>query len=236
MSERVGQQLGNYRLLRLIGRGSWASVYLGEHLHLHSQAAIKVLHTHLTSESSEQLRTEALMLARLLHPHIVRVLDFDVENGIPYLVMDYAPNGSLRQHLPDRAPLAPASIAPYLAQAAEALQYAHEQKLVHRDLKPENLLLGRRHEVLLSDFGIATVAQSTSQQQTEGVAGTTAYMAPEQLQGKPRPASDLYSLAVVVYEWLAGERPFQGSFVEVATQHLFTPPPPLREKVPGIDA
>src|SRR5207302_1189411 len=100
MSNRVGQQLGNYRLLRLIGRGSWASVYLGEHLHLGTQAAIKVLHAHLTSEGSEQLRSEARMIARLIHPHIVRVLDFDVEDGIPFLVMEYAPNGTLRQRHP----------------------------------------------------------------------------------------------------------------------------------------
>src|SRR5216683_1437073 len=100
MSDRVGQQLGNYRLLRLIGRGSWASVYLGEHLHLKTQAAIKVLHSSLTSEGSEQLRAEALVLARLIHPHIVRVLDFDVEDGIPFLVMEYVPNGSLRQSHP----------------------------------------------------------------------------------------------------------------------------------------
>jgi VCBS repeat-containing protein len=105
---------------------------------------------------------------------------------------------------------------------------------VHRDIKPENMLLGRRGEVLLSDFGIATVAQSTTSQKTEGVAGTAAYMAPEQIQGKPRPSSDLYSLAVVVYEWLAGERPFLGTFTEVASQHLFAAPPPLREKAPGI--
>src|SRR3989440_11362586 len=97
MSDRIGQQLGKYQLLNLIGKGSFAEVYLGEHLHLNTQAAIKVLYTHLTSEGSEQLRREARMLAHLSHPHIVRILDFGVEDGVPFLVMEYAPNGVLRQ-------------------------------------------------------------------------------------------------------------------------------------------
>jgi VCBS repeat-containing protein len=236
MADHTGQQLGKYRLTRLLGAGGFAEVYLGVHIHLGTEAAIKLLHTLLATPADiEKFRAEAKTIAALAHPNIVRVLDFDVETGTPYLVIDYAPNGSLRQQLPAGVPLAPAAIVPYLMQVADALQYAHDQKLVHRDVKPENMLLGRRNEVLLTDFGIATVAQSTSQQKTEGVAGTAAYMAPEQLQGKPRPASDLYALGVVVYEWLTGERPFQGSFTEVASQHLFAPPLPLREKVPTID-
>ncbi len=235
MADRIGQVLGNYRLTHLLGLGGFAEVYLGVHLHLGTEAAIKVLHTNLAMPSDiEKFRVESSTVAKLVHPNIVRVLDFDVHEGTPYLVMDYAPNGSLRQRMPAGKPLAPAEVLPVLTQMAEALHYAHEQKLVHRDIKPENMLLGRRNEVLLSDFGIAVVAQSTSMQKTQGVAGTAAYMSPEQLQGKPRPASDLYSLGVVVYEWLAGERPFQGSFTEVASQHLFAPPPPLRDKVPNI--
>lgn len=235
MTDYIGQQLGKYQITQLLGTGGFAEVYLGVHIHLGTEAAIKLLHTQLATPADvEKFRQEARTIASLTHPNIVRVLDFDVQDSTPYLVMDYAPNGSLRQHLAAGRPLAPAEILPYLAQVADALQYAHDKKLVHRDIKPENMLLGRRGEVLLSDFGIATVAQSTTSQKTEGVAGTAAYMAPEQIQGKARPSSDLYSLAVIVYEWLAGERPFQGTFTEVATQHLFAPPPPLREKVPTI--
>ena len=235
MADRVGQQLGKYRLARLLGQGGFAEVYLATHIHLGTEAAIKVLHTQLATPGDiEKFRQEAQTIAKLVHPNIVRVLDFDVADGVPYLVMDYAPNGSMRQRQPAGARLPAQDVLPYLAQMADALQYAHDQKLVHRDIKPENMLLGRRNDVLLTDFGIAVAAQSTSMQKTMGVAGTAAYMSPEQLQGKPRPASDLYSLAVVVYEWLTGERPFQGSFTEVASQHLFTPPPPLREKVPDI--
>src|SRR5207302_4361463 len=111
-------------------------------------------------------------------------------------------------------------------------------KFIHRDVKPENMLLGRRQEVLLSDFGIATIAHSTSSLSTsaEGTSGTLAYMAPEQIEGHPRAASDQYALAVVVYEWLCGERPFEGSVSELIAQHLGMPPLPLRERMPKIPA
>ena len=235
MTDRRDQSFGNYRLTQRLGSGGFAEVYLGRHIHLGSEAAIKLLHAQFaTAGELEQFRTEAQTIASLHHPHIVRLLDFGVEEGTPYLVVDYAPHGSLRQRFPLGTRLSPATILPMLLQVASALQYAHAQQVVHRDVKPENLLLGRSQEVLLTDFGIATVAQNTSQQRTQGVAGTAAYMAPEQLQGKPRPASDLYALGIIVYEWLCGERPFQGGPLEVATQHLLTPPPPLREKVPSI--
>ncbi len=235
MADRVGQQLGNYRLARLLGKGGFAEVYLGVHIHLGTEAAIKVLSTQLaTAGDVEKFRQEARTIATLVHPNIIRVFDFDVVEGSPYLVMDYAPNGSLRQRFPQNTPLAPATFLPYLQQIAEALDYAHSHRFVHRDIKPENLLLGRQNEALLSDFGVATVAQTSSQQSTQNIAGTAAYMAPEQLQGHPRAASDLYSLGIIVYEWLTGERPFRGSFTEIASQHVLTPPPPLRTKVPGI--
>src|ERR1700680_1829415 len=109
------------------------------------------------------------------------------------------------------------TVVSYVKQIADALQYAHDEKLIHRDIKPENMLIGRRNEVLLSDFGIALIAQTSRYQSTQDVIGTVAYMAPEQIQGKPRPASDLYSVGIVVYEWLTGDRPFHGSFTELCT-------------------
>ena len=234
MVDRVGQQFGNYRIMRLLGEGGFAEVYLGEHLHLGTQAAIKILHTQLTSGDVEQFRSEARTIARLEHPNIIRVLDFGIESKTPYLVMSYAPNGTLGQYHGKGVSLPLATVVSYVRQVANALQYAHDQKVIHRDVKPENMLLGGRHEVLLSDFGIALVAQSSRYQGTHEFVGTVAYMAPEQIQGKPRPASDQYSLGVVVYEWLAGERPFQGSFTEVAVQHTVASPPPLRQKHPTI--
>ena len=121
-----------------------------------------------------------------------------------------------------------------MKQVADALQYAHEQKFIHRDVKPENMLLGRRDEVLLSDFGIATVAHSSGSISTHEAVGTLTYMAPEQIEGHPRPSSDQYALAVVVYEWLCGSRPFEGSPTEVMVQQLSMSPPPLHEKVATI--
>ncbi len=118
---------------------------------------------------------------------------------------------------------------------AEALEYAHQKKLIHRDIKPENMLIGSRDEILLSDFGIAVVAHSEHSVTTQQMAGTLPYMAPEQIQGKPQPASDQYSLGVVVYEWLSGSHPFQGSGAwEIMNQHLSSPPPSLRENNPTI--
>jgi serine/threonine protein kinase len=234
MGDRIGQQLGNYRLIRLLGEGGFAEVYLGEHIHLGTRAAIKVLRTQLGSEDAGAFGNEAKTIAHLVHPNIVRVLEFGIEGRTPFLVMDYAPNGTLRQRHVRGTILTPASILPYIKQTSAALQYAHDQKLIHRDIKPENMLLGRNNEILLSDFGIALAAQSSRNQNTQDVVGTVAYMSPEQIQGKPRPASDQYSLAIVAYEWLSGDRPFHGSFTELCTQHMFATPAPIRGKLSSV--
>jgi eukaryotic-like serine/threonine-protein kinase len=236
MADRLGQQLGNYRLVSLLGQGGYAEVYLGQHVRLNQQAAIKVLHAHLTEQEAEHFQQEAQTIATLVHPGIVRVFDYDVQDGVPFLVIDYAPNGTLRHRYPKGSLVPLPVIISTVKQVAEALQYAHEQKFIHRDVKPENMLLGRREEVLLSDFGIATIAHSTSSLNVgaEGTSGTLAYMAPEQIEGHPRPASDQYALGVVVYEWLCGERPFEGSVNELIAQHLSVPPLPLHERVPTI--
>ncbi len=231
---RIGQQLGNYRLIHLLGRGSFADVYLGEHIHLNTQAAIKVLDMRLTNDDMSDFLKEARTIARLKHPSIIQVLEFGVERNIPFLVMEYAPNGSLRGRFPKGSRLSAEDIQPYVMQIASALQYAHDEKLIHRDVKPENMLLGINDELLLADFGIAVVAHSSRTQSMQGVAGTVAYMAPEQLRGMPVKASDQYALAAVIYEWLSGKSLFQGTFAEVASQHMHTPPPPLSEQIPAI--
>lgn len=236
MEDLAGQQLGNYRLVRLIGQGGFAEVYLGEHIYLDTEAAIKVLRTRLASDEVEQFRTEARTIARLVHPHIVRVLDFGVQNTMPFLVIDYAPNGTLRRRHPVGTPVPLITVVGYVQQIASALQYAHNQHVIHRDIKPENMLLGREDDVLISDFGIALVvsSRSYSTQSKQDLVGTVAYMAPEQIQSLAVPASDQYALGVVVYEWLCGARPFQGSFTEVAVKHALAPPPRLREKAPTL--
>src|SRR6266436_2968721 len=174
MSDRVGQQLGNYRLVSLLGQGGYAEVYLGQHVRLELQAAIKVLHTHLTRQEAAHFYQEAQTIAKLTYPSIVRVFDYDVQDGVPFLVMDYAPHGSLRRRYPKGSLVPLPQIVSSVKQMADALQYAHEQKFIHRDVKPENMLLGRREEVLLSDFGIATIAHSTSSlsASAQGTSGT----------------------------------------------------------------
>lgn len=235
MSERIGQQLGNYRLVGLLGQGGFADVYLGEHVYLSTLAAVKVMNAQLASQDTEQFRVEARTLAQLIHPGIVRVLDFGLKEQTPFLVLDYAPNGTLRQRHPKGTRLPLSLIADYVQQVADGLQYAHDNNLIHRDIKPENLLLGRRNEVLLTDFGLAIMAPNSLSMAAEQIAGSVGYIAPEQILGKPRLASDQYSLAIVVYEWLSGQRPFDGnSFLEIATQHLYTPPPPLRNALPTL--
>lgn len=230
----VGQQLGNYSLMRLLGQGGFANVYLGKHVYLDTFAAIKVLHTRLVDDALEAFLNEARTIASLVHPHIVRVLDFGVEADTPFLVMEYAPNGTLRKRHPKGVRLPLDLIVQYVNQIAAGLQYAHDRKLIHRDVKPENVLLGVNSEVLLSDFGLVLVAQSSHFQNTQDAVGTMTYMAPEQLQGKPRPASDQYALGVIAYEWISGECLFEGSFTEVASQHMLAAPPSLHEKVPTI--
>jgi tRNA A-37 threonylcarbamoyl transferase component Bud32 len=168
-TDRVGQQLGNYRLLRLLGRGGNASVYLGEHVYLKSHAALKILHTYLSDQDAPQFLTEAQTLASLSHPQIVRVLDFAVQEGTPFLVMEYAPHGNLRQRHPPGTRLPLETIVAYVQQIAAALQYAHDQRLMHRDIKPENMLLGSQFEVLLSDFGLAMFTPHTLSMSTQAM-------------------------------------------------------------------
>src|SRR5712692_8658827 len=237
MADRVGQQFGQYRLSRFLGRGSFGEVYLGEHVHKQTLAAVKALQGRLTSEDLREFINEANTTFRLQHPNIVQLLEFGIgPDDTPFLTMAYAPNGTLRQRHPRGTRLPPGLVVSYVRQIGEALQHAHDERLIHRDVKPENILLGPNHEVWLSDFGIASVAHSSRSLTTEQSGGTVPYMAPEQIQGKTRPASDQYALGIMAYEWLCGERPFTGTAIEIAMQHALTPPLSLRGKVPTISA
>jgi serine/threonine protein kinase len=229
----LGQQLANYRLLQALGQGSFAQVYLGQHVHLDIYAAVKVLHAQLGVQEEQEFRKEALLLARLKNLHIIRILDYGVTNNRPFLIMELAANGSLNKIYPHGTRLPLLEIVAYVMQIADGLGYAHEQNVVHRDIKPENILVGDSGELLLADFGIAKLLTSSSNM-TNTLAGTLAYMAPEQFMGRPGPASDQYALGIMVYEWLAGRFPFQGTVAEVTGQHLKSPPPLLRQFNPAI--
>lgn len=234
MINRIGQQLGNYRLIQSLGKGGFAEVYLGEHIYLNTFSAIKILQMQLSGDDINQFMAEGRMLAQLQHPNIIRVLDFGVDHETPYLVMDYAPNGTLRRRYPQGQVLPTPALISNIKEVALALQYAHDHRVVHRDVKPENMLLGKNSEALLTDFGIATVIQTSRSQHTQSIIGTVSYMAPEQIHGHPIAASDQYALGVTAYEWLCGERPFSGTFVEITAQQIATAPPPLRQKAPSV--
>jgi serine/threonine protein kinase len=175
-----------------------------------------------------------MIIASLEHYNIVRILDFGMKGGIPYLVMSYAPNGSLRKQHPQGERLKLVTVLNYVQQLANAIEYIHKQGLVHQDIKPENILLGRNSKVWLSDFGITIVVREASSQSTQSFTGTLSYMAPERIQGKPCAASDQYALGVVVYEWLTGKRPFQGSPEQVMRQHIHARPPFINAAFPDI--
>src|SRR5690348_6669526 len=234
MADRVGQQLGHYRLLPVLGQGAFAEVYLGEHLYLERPAAIKVLRVQMEKDTQEQFRLEARTIANLQHPHIVPVLDFGLADQTPYLVMEYTPGGTLRSQHPKGTRLPLEQIVAYVKQIAAALDSAHQQRIIHRDVKPENLLLTAKGEVVLSDFGLAVVQRTLESLSTQEPAGTPQYMAPEQIQHHPCAASDQYALGIIVYEWLAGEAPFRGTLFEVFSHHLYQPPPSLCERLPDL--
>jgi serine/threonine protein kinase len=232
--QNAGKRIGNYRIIKLLGKGGFAAVYLCEHRYIGTLAAVKVLRSGMDEIDESNFYAEARIAASLVHPHIIRVLEFGVEGHRPYLVMDYAPNGTMRQLYPQGSRMIPRALVKYVEQIADALQYVHDRGLVHRDIKPENLLLGDNN-LLLSDFGISIAAHKTASR-TEMIAGTAAYMAPELIEGEACFASDQYALGVVVYEWLCGVRPFLGNSEELLDQHLYDFPPLLREHIPGIPA
>lgn len=235
MRDLSGQQFGNYRLVRRLGGGGFADVYLGQHVRITTQqAAIKILH--LTDVDEQQFQQEAVSTASLRHPNIVRVYDFDIQQGTPFLVLDYAPNGSLAsKHKGQRLSLD--TIVEYLKQIAPALQYAHDNNLIHRDIKPDNILIGSQGELLIGDFGIAVIAKTgrTSIQSTYNIGGTPYYMAPEMFRGKPEKASDQYSLGIMVYTWICGHPPFtEGDFIQLGFQHAAESVPSLCEQVSTV--
>ncbi|HEX3641735.1 MAG TPA: protein kinase, partial [Ktedonobacteraceae bacterium] len=230
----IEQQLGKYQLVSLLGHSGFAEIYLGEHVQFSTRAAIKVLHAHLSSAKIKAFEQEAKMIATLVHPHIASILDFGVSNGIPFLVMDYCPHGSLRKRHAkgERIPLL--TVISYVKQIADALQYAHNQKHIHHNVKPENMFIGQHDDILLSDFGIAATAHNTFFMSRQAFVGTPPYMAPEQIKLHRRRESDQYALAIATYEWLAGKLPFLGTPEEIATKHLSVEPPSLCQKLPNL--
>ena len=214
MVMRVGQDVGNYRLLSEISHGETAIVYQAVH-HIMSNrlVALKLLYKAQLSAKDEQedFFREARLLATLQHPHILPLIDADIHEGLPYIITAFAAQGSLRSKLNHRStsPLPIGEALAVLRQVGEALHFAHQQNIVHSDVKPENILFLSDTEAVLADFDIARTV-SKAHVAVQSLGGTSAYMAPEQFQGKVRKESDQYSLGCIAYELLTGKRPFRG--------------------------
>jgi serine/threonine protein kinase len=230
----IGDQLGSYVLREKLGEGAFATVYLGQHVEDETLVAIKVFRVDLADADLERSRAEARLIASLQHPHILRVLDYDEQDNQPYLVMTYAPHGTLRQRHPKDTRVPLAQVVSYVWQIAQALQYAHTHHppVIHLDLKPENLLLGEQDEVLLGDFGLATVlerSRSSSLFLADVFKGTVLYASPEQFRSRARRASDQYALGVIVYEWLTGSCPFDGQVFAIGAKKQKENPPAMSD-------
>jgi eukaryotic-like serine/threonine-protein kinase len=223
-----------YELQDLIGRGGMAEVYRARDRVLDREVAVKLMAARSSTDTERARFTdEARTLARLSHPGLVTILDAATTGDQPYLVMELVRGPSLAECCHGAA-LEPARVAAIGAQLAEALGYAHATGIVHRDLKPGNVLLGEDARALLTDFGIARLMSDAARHTSTGVTvGTAAYLAPEQVRGQDvSPATDVYSLGLVLLEALTGERTYRGSPTEAALARLTTPPS-IPDEVPA---
>ena len=230
---------GRYVVERLLGSGGMAQVYLTHDEVLDRHVALKILRDQYAEDEEfiQRFRREARSAASLAHPSIVQIYDQGrAEEGTYYIAMEYVPGGTLKERIKESGPLDPGEAAGIAARVAEALEVAHERGVVHRDIKPQNVLLTPSGTVKVVDFGIARAASATSVTRTSLVLGTAGYMSPEQAAGeRVGPASDLYSLGVVLYEMLTGEVPFDAETpVAVAVKHLNEPPRHPREANPRV--
>jgi hypothetical protein len=227
---------GRYRMGALLATGGMGEVWAAHDLLLDRAVAVKVLGGALAGDgrAAERLRREARAAGRLEHPGIARVLDLGEHDGRPYLVMELLEGESLAARIDRAGPMPPAEAARVVAAVAGALEAAHQAGVVHRDVKPGNVFLTSAGEVKVLDFGIASAAGDTALT-TGDLLGTAAYLAPERVLGhRATPAADIYALGVVLYELLAGHRPFAGgSEVELAMAHVNADPPSLRQAVPS---
>jgi serine/threonine-protein kinase len=230
---------GRYRILRRLGVGGMANVYLAEDGELGRRVAIKILNDRYASDDLfvERFRREAKSAAALSHPNIVSIYDRGEAEGTYYIAMEVIEGRSLKELIRANGRLRPAQAVAYARQILAALRFAHRNGIIHRDIKPHNILVGPEERLKVTDFGIARAGAS---QMTEAgsIMGTAQYLSPEQARGADVSAgSDLYSVGVVLYEMLTGEVPFTGdTAVEIAMKHVNETPRPPSARAPGIPA
>ncbi len=229
---QLAAALPNYELKDQLGAGYFGLVLAGRHRHLERDVAIKVLAV-ADEGADDRFTTEARLLARMDHPHIVRIYDYVEQDGLRLIVMELLSGGSLSQRL---AGISPESACAVGIAVAEALSYAHAQGVLHRDIKPQNVLFDKADVVKVTDFGIAKIFAGSAAT-ASAIAGTPAYMAPEQITGgRLGPATDIYALGVVLYEMLAGTSPFDPKLplLKRYERQLHTTPPPLARVPPVV--
>ncbi|HLY25007.1 MAG TPA: serine/threonine-protein kinase, partial [Aggregatilineales bacterium] len=234
-----GQHIGKYVVKRLLGRGGVAEVYRALNPDLDQDVAIKVLFPQVLDSPSAvaQFKREAQSVATLRHPNIVRVFDFHAGEPVSFMVMELIEGPTLFRVLRNYPDGMPQDLAIYIfSQLADAVAYAHDQGIIHRDIKPGNVLLVDSARPILTDFGLARAVGSSQISAGGSNAGTPSYMSPEMASGgEIYPASDIYSLGLVLYEMITGRLPFRGDTVaSILMQHIQADPPPPSTFVPGL--
>ncbi|KGR72212.1 Stk1 family PASTA domain-containing Ser/Thr kinase [Streptococcus phocae subsp. salmonis] len=226
---------GRYRILKSIGRGGMADVYLANDLILDNEdVAIKVLRTNYQTDqvAVARFQREARAMAELNHPNIVAIRDIGEEDGQQFLVMEYVDGSDLKKYIQDRAPLSNNEVVRIMEEVLSAMTLAHQKGIVHRDLKPQNILLTKSGIVKVTDFGIAVAFAETSLTQTNSMLGSVHYLSPEQARGsKATIQSDIYAMGIMLFEMLTGHIPYDGdSAVTIALQHFQKPLPSIIEE------
>jgi serine/threonine-protein kinase len=228
---------GRYRVLSRLGAGGMADVFLAEDQQLGRKVALKLLHRRFAEDPGfvERFRREAQAAAGLQHPHVVSVYDRGAFDGTYYIAMEYLPGRSLKQLIRQEAPVDPIRAIDITVQILKAARFAHKRGVIHRDLKPHNVIIDESDQVKVTDFGIAR-AGASDMTETGSIMGTAQYLSPEQAQGLAvSPASDLYSIGVVLYELLTGRVPFDAeAAVTIAIKHVSESPTPPRVINPSI--
>ncbi len=238
MSFNPGQNVGPYRVIGQLGQGGMATVFKAYHAALDRYVAIKVLHPAFKEDPNflARFQREARIVAKLDHPHIVPIYDFNEHEGMPYLVMRYVEGQTLKARLAE-GPLPREHTLRVIKLAGEALAYAHEQGVLHRDIKPSNIMLTPAGGVYLTDFGLARIAQSgETTLSRDMMIGTPQYISPEQAKGEELDErTDIYSLGVVIFELLTGRVPFSADTpYAVVHDHIYSPLPLPRKIAPDL--